>query len=96
MLGTLLIRWSPDPELAFVIKQLHSLGLKTEVVGGFHAADSKEPTLRHQRVIDLQQSGATVAYLGDVIDDILQWPVQIWRSGYQKMIRDSYRRLSAM
>ena len=70
MLGTLLIRWSPDPELAFVIKQLHSLGLKTEVVGGFHAADSKEPTLRHQRVIDLQRSGATVAYLGDVIDDI--------------------------
>ena len=70
MLGTLLIRWSPDPELSFVIKQLHSLGLKTEVVGGFHAADSKESTLRYQRVIDLQRDGATVAYLGDVIDDI--------------------------
>ena len=69
-LGRLSIRWTADPELSVVIRQLHALDLKTEVVGDFHAVNSKESLLRQQRVIDLRESGATVAYLGDVIDDI--------------------------
>ena len=70
ILGSLSIRWAADPELSVVINQLHALDLKTEVVGGFHAANSKEPMLRQHRVMELRDNGATVAYLGDVIDDI--------------------------
>ena len=69
-LGSLLIRWIPDPEYDQMVDDLAFLGVSVQVVGT-HAARLREPQDRLLSVSKRRQAGEKVAYLGNVIDDIL-------------------------
>tara|TARA_A100001011_G_scaffold373601_1_gene433204 strand:+ start:806 stop:2950 length:2145 start_codon:yes stop_codon:yes gene_type:complete len=71
VLGRLLIDWSLSDRFSELFNQLRSLNVNVEVVGDdLRASGSQEPLFRCSRVKQLKRNGATVAYLGDVIDDI--------------------------
>lgn len=67
--GSLLIRWTPDPDYDQMVDDLAFLGVSVQVVGT-HAARPREPHDRLLSVSKCRQAGEKVAYLGNVIDDI--------------------------
>tara|TARA_B100002051_G_scaffold108852_1_gene103756 strand:- start:1559 stop:3667 length:2109 start_codon:yes stop_codon:yes gene_type:complete len=68
-LGSLLIRWIPDPDYDQMVDDLAFLGVAVQVVGT-HAARLREPQDRLLSVSKRRQAGEKVGYLGNVIDDI--------------------------
>ena len=68
-LGLIQIRWSPDPIYAHILDQLASLGVCVQVVGS-HTSRLQEPQDRLLTLCKFRESGQTVAYLGNIIDDI--------------------------
>ena len=69
LLGSLLIRWMPDPVYSQIVEQLASLNVTVQVVGS-HAGRLQEPQDRQKIVSDVRKNGRVVAYLGNIIDDI--------------------------
>lgn len=68
-LGSLHIRWVPDPVYAQIVEQLASLNVTVQVVGS-HTGRVQEPQDRLNAVSHARKSGRAVAYLGNIIDDI--------------------------
>ena len=68
-LGDIYISWSPDEAYVTTIHQLNQLGVDVSVVGS-HSGRFSEFKDRKARVLELQHQFGSIAYLGDVIDDI--------------------------
>ena len=68
-LGSLHIRWLPDRVYGQIVEQLASLNVSVQVVGS-HMGRLQEPQDRLNEVSRSRESGRTVAYLGNIIDDI--------------------------
>lgn len=68
-LGLLNIHWVPDPIYSQIVEQLASLDVTVQVVGS-HTDRLQDPLERLKSVSRFRRSGRTVAYLGNVIDDI--------------------------
>ena len=68
-LGSLHIRWLPDRVYGQIVEQLASLNISVQVVGS-HMGRLQEPQDRLNEVSRSRESGRTVAYLGNIIDDI--------------------------
>ena len=68
-LGNINISWSPDQAYVATIHQLNQLGVDVSVVGS-HSGRFSEFKDRKAKVLALRHQFGSIAYLGDVIDDI--------------------------
>jgi hypothetical protein len=68
-LGDINISWSPDEAYVTTILQLNQLGVDVSIVGSLSGRFSEFKD-RKAKVLALQHQFGSIAYLGDVIDDI--------------------------